>query len=457
MGTLVRMTLVADFSEIQVGSADDRVLPDPVSDGLALIQAGIAKLLHADLDVHESQRALDLTSEVELMGRQIDAVRSRLFDSIDRTGVYANDGHRGAKPMIAHNAKLSGPEALARQKTMKALRGLPLVAAAFYSGDISTCMANRLGRTYANPRVRHLMVDADDWFLSHALNDTYEFFDTVVTEWERLADEDGAESRDARHDRARNHIMAQNEDGQWTWQGSAASCDGAMSKDVFDAFEHIEFDIDWQWAKDNYGDDATSVHMPRTAAQRRADAFAKVHEYAARALKAETGHEITTDVVIDDETFEREVRKIGHEQVNADDPTRDDFACHTLTGHRLHPRTAVSRALLGYLRRNVVGADSVTIDLGRRRVFTGYARLAAQLSANECYWPGCHVNVTNCQIDHLTPYTPTRDRGGGGETNPHNAGPACGKHNRHKERGYTVTRLANGTIEIRRPDGTILH
>ena len=89
------MTLVADFSEIQVGSADDRVLPDPVSDGLALIQAGIAKLLHADLDVHESQRALDLTSEVELMGRQIDAVRSRVFDSIDRTGVYANDGHRG--------------------------------------------------------------------------------------------------------------------------------------------------------------------------------------------------------------------------------------------------------------------------------------------------------------------------------------------------------------------------
>ena len=454
MGTLVRMELVAD---IEVGTVSDTLLPRSASDGLALIQMGLAKLLHADVDTRDVHEAVELISEFELMGRQFDAALIQVLDSIDRTGVYTHDGHRGAKPMIAHTAKLSGPEALARQKTMKALRGLPLVAAAFYAGDISTCMANRLGRTYANARVRDLMVDADGWFRSHALNDTYEFFDTVVTEWERLADEDGAESRDARHDRARNHNMVQDEHGQWEWKGSAAAYDGAMSKDIFDAFEQIEFDIDRQWAKDNYGDDANSLHMPRTAAQRRADAFAKVHEYAARALKAETGHEITTDVVIDDETFERETRKIGHEQVEADDPTRDDFACHTLTGHRLHARTAVARALLGYLRRNVYGTDGVTIDLGRRRMFTGYGRLAAQLSADECYWPGCHVNVIRCQIDHLTPYTETRDRGGGGGTNPHNAGPACGKHNRHKERGYTVRRLPEGTIEIRRPDGTILN
>jgi len=87
-------------------------------------------------------------------------------------------------------------------------------------------------------------------------------------------------------------------------------------------------------------------------------------------------------------------------------------------------------------------------------LYTGYARLAAQLNAHECYWPGYHVNVSNCQIDHLTPHADDR---GGGCTTPHNAGVACGKHNRHKERGYTVTRLPDGTIQIRRPDHTILH
>lgn len=91
-----------------------------------------------------------------------------------------------------------------------------------------------------------------------------------------------------------------------------------------------------------------------------------------------------------------------------------------------------------------------SIDLGRRRIFTGYARLTAQLQSHECYWPGCHITVTNCQIDHLTPHSEIHDRVGG-LTNPHNAGTACGKHNRHKERGYTVRRLADGTIENSSP------
>ncbi len=188
-----------------------------------------------------------------------------------------------------------------------------------------------------------------------------------------------------------------------------------------------------------------------------------MHVYGAKGFEAETGHTITTDVVMDDETFERETLRLASEDpdeiIGANDPTRTDYACHTLTGHRLHARSAVARALHGFLRRNVIGANGVTIDLGRRRLFTGYARLAAQLSASECYWPGCHVNVSQCQIDHLTPHAQSRDRGGGeggGLTNPHNGAPCCGKHNRLKEHGYTVTRLDDGTIHIQRPDGTTL-
>ena len=457
VGTLVRMELVEGFV---VGTAYEPVVSRPVFDGLALVQAGVAKLLHNDLEPGDIHEALVLIDEFERLGRQLDAAKLRLHESVDRTGVYAVDGHRGAKPMIANAGKLSGPEAAARQKTMKVLQALPLVAEAFRGGDIATCMVNKLGRVYSNPRVRDFMGEADSWFLSHALSDSYELFDVTVSEWERLADEDGADQKDKRHERARNHQLYQDEDGQWHWKGQTSACDGAISKDVFDAFEKVEFDIDWQWAKDTYGDDANSTHMPRTAAQRRADAFAKIHVYAAKQLAADGGPAVTTDIVIDDETFERETARLVGENVPADDPQRDDYACHTMSGARLHARSVVARALLGALRRNVIGADGVTIDLGRRRVFNGYARIAAKLNASECYWPGCHVNVNNCQIDHLTPYSNRDGPGGpdpgGGLTNPHNGAPACGKHNRHKERGYTVTRLPDGTIEIRRPDGTIL-
>ena len=275
------MTFVADF---EVGTADDPSLSRPIFDGLTLMQAGLAKLPHYDLDAGDTHEALELIDSVESLGRQLDAAKARVHESIDRTGVYAIDGHRGAKPMIANTAKLSEAEAAARQKSARVLETWPLVADAYRRGEISSCMVRKLGRVHSNPRVRHLMADADDWFLSHALNDTYKFFDLTVSEWERLADEDGAEQRDARHERARNHTMRQNEEGEWEWAGSAAAYDGAISKDVFDAFEKIEFDIDWQHALDHHGDEANSLHMPRTAAQRRADAFAKVHVYAARAL-----------------------------------------------------------------------------------------------------------------------------------------------------------------------------
>ncbi|MCU1354766.1 MAG: endonuclease, partial [Acidimicrobiales bacterium] len=44
--------------------------------------------------------------------------------------------------------------------------------------------------------------------------------------------------------------------------------------------------------------------------------------------------------------------------------------------------------------------------------------------------------------------------GGGGETNPHNGGPACGRHNRYKQHGYTVHRDPDGPWHTYRPDGT---
>ena len=444
------MELVADF---EVGTTSDTLLDRDAFDALALIQAGVAKLRVANLDTDQVHVALEMVESVESMSRQLDAAQNHLLESIDRTAVHAVDGHRTARNMVAHVGKLSIAESNTRRKTMRALAALPIVRRLHDEGEISTCMVNRLGKTFANPRIRDLAVDADDWFVERALTCNYELFDLVVSQWERLADQDGAEPKDKRHDSARNHYMSQDDDDQWHWSGSCAAYDGAITKDIFDAFEKIEFDIDWQWALDNHGPDANSTHMPRTAAQRRADAFAKVHVYAAKGLAASGGPTITSDILIDDETVEREIAKLLGDEVEPDDPCRDDFACRTLTGSVLPPRSAVAHALLGYLRRNVIGADSVTIDLGRRRLFTGYARIAAQLNAHECYWPGCHVNVSNCQIDHLTPHAVDQ---GGGLTTPGNAGVAYGKHNRHKERGYTVTRLPDGTIEIRRPDNTIL-
>ena len=52
-----------------------------------------------------------------------------------------------------------------------------------------------------------------------------------------------------------------------------------------------------------------------------------------------------------------------------------------------------------------------------------------------------------CHIDHLRPAAR------GGPTDQLNGLPACPRHNRLKERGYTVTCAQDGTITITTPTG----
>jgi len=167
-----------------------------------------------------------------------------------------------------------------------------------------------------------------------------------------------------------------------------------------------------------------------------------------------------TNIVIDHETFETITRRIAEDDRpvirRPEVPLVDDrpvgFGCSTLDGHTIDPTEAVANALIGHVRRVVMGAGSMVIDLGRRRrLFTGAAQLAVKLAGTHCYWPGCHVPVTACQTDHMIPWA---DHGGGGPTNPGNGAPACGRHNRLKERGYRVHRDQAGTWHTHRPDGT---
>ena len=92
----------ASVCEVEVGRADDCLISRDVADALALITAGLGKLNHVDLDTHHSLTAIELITEVEVIGRQMDVARTKVMDSIDRTGVHAVDGHRSARSMVAH-------------------------------------------------------------------------------------------------------------------------------------------------------------------------------------------------------------------------------------------------------------------------------------------------------------------------------------------------------------------
>ncbi|MEZ5219018.1 MAG: HNH endonuclease signature motif containing protein [Ilumatobacteraceae bacterium] len=216
---------------------------------------------------------------------------------------------------------------------------------------------------------------------------------------------------------------------------------GAVVEEIFAAFVEAEYRTDCAAA-------GPGRALPRTAAQRRADAFVAM----ARASVGDgAGPHVVVNVVVDLATFERELLRDTALTAEPFDPC--DYArrrCETLHGVPLAPSDAVAAMLVGSVRRILVDSASVVIDQGRARRFTRAARHALLLQHQRCAYAGCAVRGRDADGDHVVPYA----RGGG--TNPANGSLLCGHHNRWKNQGYTVRRRPDGTWRTLRPDGTDL-
>lgn len=439
----------------------DEVLDPEKAEALDRLTAAVDALQEAGVTPHDAAEARALIVGLETQARRLRSVQVDLVGEIDRTGACVLDGHASAKVMVRHVAKLSNPEACRRASVSRALRDLPEVRSAFRAGRIGGCQTERIARVHANRRVRAALVANDASFAAEAETNGYLAFDRMVGDWVRVVDEDGTRDANQRHHDNRDFKALAGFDGSWELSGGCGSLQGAELEAIFKAFLKAETLADWDKARAEKGDQATASDLPRTNAQRRFDALFEIFQRAAaHHATGGGGSLIVTNIVIDQDTFERLAARLAGwdpdplAQALSPFPTQS-YRCSTLDGRPVEATEAVAHALVGDIRRVVIGADSVVIDLGRRRrLFTGAAQLAVRLSATTCYWPGCHVPVTDCQSDHLTPWARRADGRGGGCTCPGNGAPGCGRHNRHKEHGYTARRDHDGTWHIHRPDGT---
>jgi hypothetical protein len=509
----------------------DTALVDRASELLAAADAALAELasLHAAMPRHP-QEAVDRLREVEQLARRLRSVELATADAVDRSSLWRADGHRRAHQMVAHACQLSYPEELRRDRSMRALRDLPAVAAALRDARIGRCQVERIARTWANERVRDRLIDLDATLAQQAARCSAGELHALLRDWEAAVDETGTAERSARNHTERDAQLAQRDDGGWDGTWRCGSLDGAQLEDIWRAFVDAEAAADGDEARARGIEGAKAEDLLRTDAQRRFDALRRIFLLAADGWAAERGGAaIETIVVLDESTFDRHLRRLaGHERPapaidldgrhlpippdgaedpitssagpdiergpdpgggpcpDGDEPIRTappdedevvDLAdveaaldwrdahrhpgggtgrvprrSSTIDGRFVDPTEAVAAAIVGHVRRAVVGAGSVTVDLGRRqRLFPKHASLASKLAATTCYWPGCRIGSGRCQTDHLHGWAD------GGPTDQANAAPACAHHNRHKEHGFTVRRdPATGELRVHRPDGTAI-
>jgi hypothetical protein len=445
-------------------------LRDPRAQAVfADLDAAVDALDALELDPADVAEVVELTRRVEGVGRRVRAKEIGLLAAIEERGLHRPDGHASARVMVGHIGHLSEPEAKRRDRARRMFADMPAVKMAMATGRIGTCQVDRIARVFVNPRVQAEFVKIDAQVAQLAAVLSYEELDRRLTNWVRQVDEDGTADRARRAHENRRARLVQDFDGGWELLCLVGGLTGAQMQSIFRAFVEAEFQADWAEAREVHGEATTVEHLARTFDQRDADAVARIFEFAANAFAAAPGGApIDTTIVMDHETFEREARRAagaaieprlvpdlgpipdpGDDEAAAPDHPGREFRCQTGDGHPIDPTEAFANALTGRIRRMVVGWDGVVLDAsGYHKLFTGPLRAAVMLLMASCYWPGCNVKVSHCQADHLNP------RRNGGRTNPGNGGPACGRHNRLKEHGYTARRDARGRMHVDRPDGT---
>lgn len=397
------------------------------------------------LSLSSARDAADLLADLESLKRTIEASIAKVVALVDQKLWFHDDGHLSVSTWVRGIVNVTGSDAKRMGKLSDLARAYPHVVERLGNGSIGIAQATRLASLHANRRVAHLLPEFIDTLAGYAESLSYDDFNTVATRWEQLADADGAhrEHQESHHER----------DARVTTTGTATYLDGKFSNaqgtlisEVFERYVQRELMKDLEM-RDALGDGPTV--LPRTTKQRRADATYAI--FAAAASQFPSAPEPLVSIVIDQATFERTLAAMENDNhlgslIRPGENVLDK-RCDTTAGIPIDPVHAVGAALVGQVRRVVMNAAGVPIDLGRRsRVFTGNSRSAVALRRRRCVWPGC--NLITCEIDHRIAWVD------GGLTDVANADPLCRRHNRVKVRGF-VTHYDECTRStyVVRPDG----
>lgn len=402
----------------------------------------------------DDERLLHRLREIEARRRECDAETAVVLGELERRKLYRQDDHATMWGLLRASVGWSDRECRDRMRLSRLVAAFPDVGEILYDTQASVANMTEIARAHSNPRCGDEIEAELGALLGSACRNEFDVLRADVVRWEHSADKraahDAAESAD---DQRNAHFVNTPERAEFAAQWGAV--DGLANREIFDQFVQAEWEADWAETVDRHGDDASPLLMPRTDAQRRADATTKIFERAASSPPGSKPPKPITVIHVDHDTALEALTEMGLlPERNADpferpQPIITDRRCETRNGDPIDPITAIQVALAGHIRFAIADAAGIpTTWGGKRRLFAGPAREAALSLYHRCTHPGCRVRAGRSQADH------TIEHSRGGPTTPDNGGPRCRRHNDAKNRGFTVWRDDAGDWHTYRPDGT---
>jgi hypothetical protein len=329
----------------------------------------------------------------------------------DRRRVWDADGSKAGWARLARECALSKQHAQAEVGRANKLRSMPATRAAFAEGKLSVDQVNLL------TKVVHPAIDAmfardeqiliDDLVRPHRLAEAQRHVDY----WKDMAFDEVGQDRPFFNPEGRHWSAVRSFQDTVVTQGRLDPLGGTEYLTELNALEKLEFEADWAAARAEHGEKAMPAHLPRTAAQRRADAQVQMarNSRAARQGRFRQPRPLLT-VLIGPGTLTR--------------------MCELANGTVLTPSQVFPLLYEADIERIVFGSPSEVIDVGvRERFFRGALRRALEVRDRYCQdESGCDELAEDCEGDHKIRFAE------GGLTTQDNGRMLCSTHNRQRER-----------------------
>ncbi len=355
------------------------------------------------------------------LAARVGTLRARLVHEADQAGVGPIQS--GSRTIDQHVAARAGVDPSAVRGDLRIGRFLaahPVFNSAYAKGWLSRAHIELMRRA-VRPRFADQLVAAQDMFVEFARTVDWMDFGQLFAYWLNTVDPDGDQPRDQHATRFLN--VNRRGDGTVTGKFSLDPVSGAAFIGVVER-EQTRL-LDEEAAAADAGEP-----IERTQAQRAADSLCRIVSRGAE--RSDTvSPKPQVIVTIGQELFEDMIRAATNPDDRTDlvstfdDPNR---RCELLDGTPVHPHLAMQVAGVAEFRRLVLQPDGGIHDYGEStRTLPEPARTMVIAAARgRCRSPGCDAPLSWLQIDHIIPWSTSRD------TSIINSDPLCGPDNRAK-------------------------
>jgi hypothetical protein len=381
-----------------------------------LIREGVARLAAEDRSTWSGAARADRLLELRAESERLEAEVIRCTAAWDAVQAWAEDSALGPASWLAFRTGMTDADASRLVRSARLVRDHDRTARALETGEILVSHVHALAAA-ARDRAA-LYLDHEDTLIDAATKVEARDFGKVARRWRELADDEESR-RDAAFAFARRGLQISETTGGGLLGGFL---DPEATATVIDALDALE-----------PPDPANVPEVPRSLAQRRADAFVLMCQRSLGGNLPESRPIAGVEVVVDHDTLARH-------------PTGelDALRCE-IEGFGPIARITAERLVCDCaLARVVVKGRSEIVDYGRRtRTIPRRLRRLIRLRDQHCQYPGCRAPAAWCDVHHLIHWLR------GGETNLENCALLCRRHHvACHEGGWKLARGPDGTMKV---------